>query len=170
MILIGARHSKGRRRRKNISVAFKWPMDISWLVIVVSSNFPVRHSDQYLSNFCQTRANFTGFAGMSDTFRHLCSWMTVLTPTDRLKSVSSHCVIEVFAGIFLYFYFLMVWGCFLRIGSMFFFSPYIWLFCQLLFFIIRLLLIFVFPVFSIFFYLTKQNRESTKGYSRWKVE
>ena len=33
---------------------------------------PVRHSDQYLSNFCQTRANFISFAGMSDTFRHLC--------------------------------------------------------------------------------------------------
>ena len=32
----------------------------------------VRHLDQYLSNFCQTRANFTGFAGMSGTFRHLC--------------------------------------------------------------------------------------------------
>ena len=35
---------------------------------------PVRHSDQYLSNFCQTRANFISFAGMSDTFRHLCLW------------------------------------------------------------------------------------------------
>ena len=34
---------------------------------------PVRHSDQYVSNFCQTRANFIGFAGMSDTFRHLCN-------------------------------------------------------------------------------------------------
>ena len=39
MILIGARHSKGRRRR-NISVAFKCPMDISWSVIVGFLKFP----------------------------------------------------------------------------------------------------------------------------------
>ena len=35
----------------------------------------VRHLDQYMSKFCQTQANFIGFAGMSDTFRHL--WMRV---------------------------------------------------------------------------------------------
>ena len=36
---------------------------------------PVRHLDQYLSNFCQTQANFTGFAAMSDTFRHLWEYI-----------------------------------------------------------------------------------------------
>ena len=46
-----------------------WPFHGQWLL--GSPNFPVRHSDQYLSNFCQTQANFISFAGMSDTFRHL---------------------------------------------------------------------------------------------------
>ena len=68
MILIGARHSKGRR---NISVAFKWPIDISWWLLG-SSNFPpsdIRTS--IWATFVRTRANFISFAGMSDTFRHL---------------------------------------------------------------------------------------------------
>ena len=44
---------------------------------------PVRHLDQYLSNFCQTRANFTGFAGMSDTFRHL--WISSKIPRKKVR-------------------------------------------------------------------------------------
>ena len=62
-----------------------WDLLMLQLLRPNSSNLPCLYSTFHLEYplvlsrfyFCQTQANFTGFAGMSDTFWHLCVWLII---------------------------------------------------------------------------------------------
>ena len=76
-----------------------WPLHFGWLLVLSL------YKEDYLQilNVCPFYFNFfcsswEGFVPVN-RFNHT-SWMTVVTITDRLKSVHNRCVIEVFGGVF----------------------------------------------------------------------
>ena len=74
-VMVGAKCIWGETSsiRKNKTLKRPWFDRLAHLTKTTFEEH-VGHLDRYLRNFCRTRANFIGFAGMSDTFQHLCVW------------------------------------------------------------------------------------------------
>ena len=72
---------------------FLWPLRFGWLLVCCL------YKEVYLQSFDYTAVAGSGKAGPVNQVNHT-SWVAVVTPTDRPKSVRNCCVIKLFCGFF----------------------------------------------------------------------
>ena len=70
---------------------FLWPLRLGWLLVCCL------YKEVYLQIFRRGPFDYTAVAG-SEKVNHT-SWVALVTPTDRPKSVRNRCVIELFCGV-----------------------------------------------------------------------